>query len=137
MFLHRCIWWFLVLLEHCAPSLDYRCSVSRNGLWVSSSKVECIMKIIALWYDAIPHNNEDLINTLSSCHYIVHISLPIRRDVIFNFERQLEVFWEAWKMQGMLFEVAQSFRCECDVQWYRKSSVRICPRALQSTVWPP
>jgi hypothetical protein len=94
------------------------------------------MEIIALLQDAIPHNNEDLINTFSSCHNSVHISLPIPRDkiLVFNFERQLEVFREAWKMQGMLFEVAQSFRYECDVQCYRKS---ICPRALQSTVWPP
>jgi len=95
------------------------------------------MKIIAHWQDAITHNNEDLINALSGCHNIVHISLPIRRDVMFNFVRQLEMFWEAWKMQGMLFEVAQSFRCGCDVQRFRKSNVRICPRALQSTVWPP
>jgi hypothetical protein len=30
---------------------------------------------------------------------------------MFNFERLLEVFWEAWKMQGTLLEVAQL----CDV----------------------
>jgi hypothetical protein len=118
-------------LRHCAQSLDEWCPVFRNGLFVSSSSVEHTMKIIAHWQDAIPHNNEDLINAFSSCRNIVHISLPVRRDVIFNFVRQLEVFWEAWKMQGMLFEVAQSFRCECDVQRFRKSNVpRICPRAL-------
>ena len=106
--------------------LDDWCPVFRNDLSVSSTRVEYTMKKIALWQDAIPHNNEDLINTFSSYHNTGNISLPIRRDVMFNFERQLEVFWEAWKMQGMLFEVAQSFRCECDVQCYRKSSVRVC-----------
>jgi hypothetical protein len=96
-------------------------------------KVVYTMKIIALWQKAIRDNNEDLIITFSSCHNIVNISLPIRRDVTFNFVRQLEVFWEAWKMQGMLFEVAQSFRCECDVQCCAKKQRPYLPSC--STVW--